>query len=110
MCVELPVYQLKFLPAGFFFGHTSLIKLSPNKTWEGFLGGFASTVVFGFIVSASIRLLNQHDPSRLLPSLPLSPPLPPPLFPPPSSPVSSLSPPLQFAYLLASFDFFLCVS
>lgn len=34
---------------GFFFGRTSLIKLSPNKTWEGFLGGFVSTVIFGFV-------------------------------------------------------------
>ncbi|MEE6460061.1 hypothetical protein FKM82_000850 [Ascaphus truei] len=34
---------------GFFFGRTPLIKLSPKKTWEGFIGGFFSTVVFGFI-------------------------------------------------------------
>ena len=39
-----------FLP-GFFFGRTRLIKLSPKKTWEGFLGAFVSTVLFGFIVS-----------------------------------------------------------
>lgn len=26
-------------------------QLSPKKTWEGFIGGFFSTVVFGFIVS-----------------------------------------------------------
>eukprot|EP00051_Salpingoeca_urceolata_P007497 m.98148 g.98148 ORF g.98148 m.98148 type:complete len:439 (-) comp15262_c0_seq1:296-1612(-) len=31
---------------GFFFGKTPLIKLSPKKTWEGFLGAFLSTVVF----------------------------------------------------------------
>nr|XP_009674885.1 PREDICTED: phosphatidate cytidylyltransferase 1 [Struthio camelus australis] len=36
---------------GFFFGRTPLIKLSPKKTWEGFIGGFFSTVVFGFIFS-----------------------------------------------------------
>ena len=24
---------------GFFFGRTPLIKLSPKKTWEGFIGG-----------------------------------------------------------------------
>lgn len=34
---------------GFFFGRTPLIKLSPKKTWEGFIGGFLATVVFGFI-------------------------------------------------------------
>lgn len=26
-------------------------QLSPKKTWEGFIGGFFATVVFGFIVS-----------------------------------------------------------
>jgi phosphatidate cytidylyltransferase len=31
--------------AGFFFGRTPLIKLSPKKTWEGFLGGCVGTVV-----------------------------------------------------------------
>lgn len=36
---------------GFFFGRTPLIKLSPKKTWEGFIGGGISTVVFGVIVS-----------------------------------------------------------
>ena len=36
---------------GFFFGKTPLIKLSPKKTWEGFIGGAFSTVVFGIIVS-----------------------------------------------------------
>ncbi|XP_074027205.1 CDP-diacylglycerol synthase isoform X2 [Leptinotarsa decemlineata] len=36
---------------GFFFGKTPLIKLSPKKTWEGFIGGGVSTVIFGFLVS-----------------------------------------------------------
>jgi phosphatidate cytidylyltransferase len=36
---------------GFFFGKTPLIKLSPKKTWEGFIGGGISTVVFGIILS-----------------------------------------------------------
>ncbi|CAK0783153.1 hypothetical protein CVIRNUC_006352 [Coccomyxa viridis] len=31
--------------AGFFFGRTPLIKLSPKKTWEGFSGGLVLTVV-----------------------------------------------------------------
>ncbi|GAB0189255.1 phosphatidate cytidylyltransferase 1 [Grus japonensis] len=43
---------------GFFFGRTPLIKLSPKKTWEGFIGGFFSTVVFGFIFS---YFLAQHQ-------------------------------------------------
>lgn len=36
---------------GFFFGRTPLIKLSPKKTWEGFIGGGLSTVVFGIAFS-----------------------------------------------------------
>ncbi|EJW80207.1 phosphatidate cytidylyltransferase 1 [Wuchereria bancrofti] len=36
---------------GFFFGKTPLIKLSPKKTWEGFIGGGISTVLFGLILS-----------------------------------------------------------
>jgi phosphatidate cytidylyltransferase len=34
---------------GFHFGKTPLIKLSPRKTWEGFIGAFFSTIVFGFV-------------------------------------------------------------
>lgn len=36
---------------GFFFGKTPLIKLSPKKTWEGFIGGGFATVILGMIVS-----------------------------------------------------------
>ncbi|XP_011303863.1 phosphatidate cytidylyltransferase, photoreceptor-specific isoform X1 [Fopius arisanus] len=36
---------------GFFFGRTPLIKLSPKKTWEGFIGGGFSTVVLGLLMS-----------------------------------------------------------
>jgi phosphatidate cytidylyltransferase len=36
---------------GFFLGRTPLISLSPKKTWEGFLGAFVSTVVFGYFFS-----------------------------------------------------------
>uniref|UniRef100_A0A0N4U714 Phosphatidate cytidylyltransferase n=1 Tax=Dracunculus medinensis TaxID=318479 RepID=A0A0N4U714_DRAME len=36
---------------GFFFGKTPLIKLSPKKTWEGFIGGGISTIVFGLLLS-----------------------------------------------------------
>ncbi|CAG2105584.1 unnamed protein product [Medioppia subpectinata] len=36
---------------GFFFGRTPLIKLSPKKTWEGFIGGGVLTVILGMIFS-----------------------------------------------------------
>ncbi|CAG9138429.1 hypothetical protein JYU34_016891 [Plutella xylostella] len=36
---------------GFFFGKTPLIKLSPKKTWEGFVGGGFATVVFGMFIA-----------------------------------------------------------
>eukprot|EP00058_Branchiostoma_floridae_P003393 XP_002588881.1 hypothetical protein BRAFLDRAFT_284160 [Branchiostoma floridae] len=36
---------------GFFFGRTSLIKLSPKKTWEGFIGAFFSTLLFGWLLA-----------------------------------------------------------
>ena len=35
---------------GIAFGKTPLIKLSPKKTWEGFIGGMFSTFVFAFAV------------------------------------------------------------
>lgn len=36
---------------GFFFGRTPLIKLSPKKTWEGFLGGSLATLVAAWYLS-----------------------------------------------------------
>ncbi|KAJ1988238.1 phosphatidate cytidylyltransferase [Dimargaris cristalligena] len=41
---------------GFFFGRTPLIQLSPKKTWEGFLGGWISTMIFGFFASSLLSL------------------------------------------------------
>lgn len=32
------------------FGKTPLIRISQRKTWEGFIGGFLSTVVIALIV------------------------------------------------------------
>ena len=34
------------------FGRTKLIKLSPNKTVEGFVGGGISTIIFAIFVSS----------------------------------------------------------
>ena len=43
---------------GFFFGRTPLISLSPKKTWEGFVGGLFSTMVFGWLLA---RLLASSS-------------------------------------------------
>ncbi|KAG5455134.1 Phosphatidate cytidylyltransferase, photoreceptor-specific [Clonorchis sinensis] len=43
---------------GFFFGKTPLIKLSPKKTWEGFIGGGLATILFGFFFSL---ILLRYD-------------------------------------------------
>ena len=43
---------------GFFFGKTPLIKLSPKKTWEGFIGGGISTVILGAILSHVLCSFN----------------------------------------------------
>ena len=40
-----------FQPPGFFFGRTPLIKLSPKKTWEGFIGGVIGTVAAGYVLA-----------------------------------------------------------
>jgi phosphatidate cytidylyltransferase len=47
ICNDIMAYMF-----GFFFGRTRLIKLSPKKTWEGFIGGAFSTIIFGFIISS----------------------------------------------------------
>lgn len=36
---------------GFFLGKHSLIKLSPKKTWEGFIGGAACSILWAFLLS-----------------------------------------------------------
>ncbi|GBC05929.1 hypothetical protein RclHR1_06500011 [Rhizophagus clarus] len=40
---------------GFFWGRTPLIKLSPKKTWEGFVGALICTIIFGFFWSSLLR-------------------------------------------------------
>ena len=41
---------------GFFFGKTPLIKLSPKKTWEGFIGASVTTIISAFVVSIGFFL------------------------------------------------------
>ncbi|KAL6526595.1 phosphatidate cytidylyltransferase [Orobanche gracilis] len=36
---------------GFFFGKTPLIKLSPKKTWEGFIGASFATMISAFLLA-----------------------------------------------------------
>uniref|UniRef100_A0A914IBW1 Phosphatidate cytidylyltransferase n=1 Tax=Globodera rostochiensis TaxID=31243 RepID=A0A914IBW1_GLORO len=47
ICCDIMSYMF-----GFFFGKTPLIKLSPKKTWEGFIGGAFSTILFGLVLSS----------------------------------------------------------
>jgi phosphatidate cytidylyltransferase len=39
---------------GFFFGRTPLIQLSPKKTWEGFIGGGLSTLVWAMLFASQL--------------------------------------------------------
>ena len=39
---------------GFFFGRTPLIRLSPKKTWEGFIGAFVMTLVSGLLLTQAM--------------------------------------------------------
>ncbi|KAJ2699391.1 phosphatidate cytidylyltransferase, partial [Coemansia spiralis] len=43
---------------GFFFGRHQLIELSPKKTWEGYIGGGLTTMVFGFVFTALLSDWN----------------------------------------------------
>jgi len=43
---------------GVFFGKTPLIKLSPKKTWEGFIGALGATLVFAYFAS---KVLSNFD-------------------------------------------------
>ena len=67
ICNDIMAYMF-----GFFFGKTPLIKLSPKKTWEGFIGGAFSTVVFGIIVSNFLELnaSTKHQSARYMISHP----------------------------------------
>ncbi|KAE9556053.1 hypothetical protein FO519_000687 [Halicephalobus sp. NKZ332] len=49
ICCDIMSYMF-----GFFFGKTPLIKLSPKKTWEGFIGGAISTIIFGIVLSYAL--------------------------------------------------------
>eukprot|EP00877_Chromochloris_zofingiensis_P000099 jgi/Chrzof1/1008/Cz01g36190.t1_CDS[v5.2] len=55
-CFLIIVNDIMAYLAGFFFGRTPLIKLSPKKTWEGFIGGFIGTVISAFFLA---KLLSQ---------------------------------------------------
>jgi phosphatidate cytidylyltransferase len=50
-----------------FFGralgtHKATPKISPNKTWEGFLGGIASTIVLASLLAPSVTPLAEAPP------------------------------------------------
>ncbi|XP_052181526.1 phosphatidate cytidylyltransferase 1-like [Diospyros lotus] len=43
---------------GFFFGRTPLIKLSPKKTWEGFIGASFMTIISAFVIA---NILGRYE-------------------------------------------------
>ncbi|GJT24490.1 ribonuclease H-like domain-containing protein [Tanacetum coccineum] len=49
--------------AAYFFGKTPLIKLSPKKTWEGFIGSSVTTIISAFVDLSTSWL--QCDPGPL---------------------------------------------
>lgn len=40
---------------------TTFLKISPNKTWEGFIGAFFCTLAFGFFYSAYLAKVVLFD-------------------------------------------------
>lgn len=50
-CTLVIVNDIAAYLAGFFFGRTPLIKLSPKKTWEGFIGGFFGTLLASWFLA-----------------------------------------------------------
>jgi hypothetical protein len=52
--------------AGFFFGRTPLIRLSPKKTVEGFVGGAIATVVFALLSTRLYTTLDFADTKYLM--------------------------------------------
>jgi phosphatidate cytidylyltransferase len=55
ICNDIMAYMF-----GFFFGKTPLIKLSPKKTWEGFIGGGLSTIVFSLVFALILMQYDYH--------------------------------------------------
>jgi phosphatidate cytidylyltransferase len=52
--------------AGYFFGRTPLIRLSPKKTWEGFVGGAVATVIFAFFSTRLYTTLTAFDLAQVM--------------------------------------------
>ena len=43
------------------FGKHPLILLSPKKTWEGFIGGFFTTLFFAFFIAYCVTLMDEES-------------------------------------------------
>ena len=53
ICNDIMAYMF-----GFFYGRTPLTKLSPKKTWEGFIGGALFALLSGYIFSMLIPQIS----------------------------------------------------
>lgn len=56
ICCDIMSYMF-----GFFFGRTPLIKISPKKTWEGFIGGAFSTIIFALLVKLIVFYIRVFN-------------------------------------------------
>lgn len=55
---QIIVNDIAAYVCGFFWGRTPLIQLSPKKTWEGFIGAFFLTIIWGIFFSLLLAQFN----------------------------------------------------
>jgi len=55
---QIIVNDIAAYVCGFFWGRTPLIQLSPKKTWEGFIGAFFITIIWGIFFSLLLVQFN----------------------------------------------------
>lgn len=68
-CMLIVINDIFAYIFGYFFGKHQLIALSPKKTWEGYIGGAISTLLFSIIVThisyLAVRIPAKHRGNHL---------------------------------------------